>query len=203
MKWIGLTGSIASGKSTVSRILKEEFNLPVFSADDIVHELYTQTEVLSKLKESYEDQIFTDGQLDKKKMSQYFFSNKLELKKLENWIHPLVKKEAQNLRKIAQAKGHKMAFYEIPLLFETHQKDQFDFIIGVFCSEALQIERLKKRNHFDEEKSLKILKLQIPSADKKKLCDHVIINESSLEDLKNEVLKVKAHLHALFIKNQN
>ena len=177
MKIIGITGSIASGKTTVAQLMAGT-KYPLFSADKIVSRLYKKkifSKILIKkfnLKNTYKvkDQI------------KLILKKKNNLHKLESVIHPFVRKEMITFLK----KKNKMLFLEIPLLIESKLSRYFDKLIFVQTKKKLRkLRYLKKKGN---KKMFSLLdKRQLPSAKKKSICDHTINNNFTLAILKKKV----------------
>lgn len=185
MKWVGITGSIGTGKSTVSSIIKN-LGYPVLDADKIAQEQ------LKKNTVGYEEvlKVFgsvildSENEIDRKKLSAKVFGSPEILKKLENIIHPLVQKEVENQKVKLKEQGFKVAFYDVPLLFEKKLQDRFDEIILVACDPQKQIERIRKRNTWSDEEIQKRIQSQIPLGEKIKMSRYIIYNNYDLETLK-------------------
>ena len=181
---IGLTGSIASGKTTASKIISRRRG-PLFSADDVVKKLYKKTNfkkiVVKKLK--------IKSRLDlKRKIKNIILSKKGALKKLEQIIHPMVRKEM--LVFLKKNKNKKFLFLEIPLLIESKLTRYFDVIIFIKSSYRLRLSRylLKKAGNA---KLFSILNNhQFKDNLKLKFCDHVVVNNKSLSILKRSLLNI-------------
>ncbi|ALE03268.1 dephospho-CoA kinase [Bartonella ancashensis] len=184
MEIIGLTGSIAMGKSTVAGFFRDA-GVPVFSADEIVHKLYQQKTTLLAIKNVFPD-IIKNGQIDRLELSEIITHNSNELQKLEKIIHPLVRKEEKEFIKVAREQGEKMVVLEIPLLFEINGTDRVDHVIVVSAPLELQRERAMKRPNMSEEKFNVLNARQIPN--KQKYADFVIDTGKSLEDTRQQVL---------------
>lgn len=119
MKWIGLTGGIASGKSTVAQLLRDA-QIPVIDADEIARGVVAQGgEGLTKVVSHFGQQILnSDGSLNRKKLGQKVFGRPEELRVLENILHPLVKAETTRRRQSLEQQNLPVAIYDVPLLFE-------------------------------------------------------------------------------------
>lgn len=177
MKWIGLTGSIATGKSTVSRLI-ESRDIPVVDADQISHQLTKVGE------EGYEkivshfgtDFIRSDLQLDRKKISELVFSNARAKEELESILHPLIKLEVEKKKKDHQKNGAKICFYDVPLLFEKQLQNDFDKVVMVWCDPPLQKERLMLRNRISEPEAIILLSQQWPMSYKISHADYCLDN---------------------------
>jgi len=189
--WIGLTGSIGSGKSTVANLLREHGYF-VIDADAIAHEgLKSSSPAYKTIIDKLSPSILTvDGEIDRRKLGQIIFS-KPELKTwLEGLLHPMVQAKVKMMREQLEAEGQKLAFYEVPLLFEKHLESQFDKIIVVWVPETIQKQRLKKRNAWTDEEINQRNQSQWPINKKLEAADFKINNEGNLQELKLKVEQV-------------
>lgn len=188
MKWIGLTGGIATGKSTVTKQLREMGYL-VVDADEISKQVLVKEspEFKTVLKHFGKEYLLPDGSLDRKKIGDRIFSNSEDKKFLEGIVHPKVQEKVSEIKRQAQQSGKKIAFYDVPLLFEKKMNDQFDQIILVSADENTQLSRLQKRDGFILEQARIRLKNQLPMQQKKMSATYVIENNSSFEDLKKQL----------------
>ena len=182
MNRIGITGSLASGKSTASKILGNKG--PVFSADSIVKKLYSQKKfrkyISRKLKIKYNINLKS---LIKKKI----LSDKSFLNKLEKIIHPLVRKEMVNFTQ--KHKNKKFIFFEIPLLIESRLMKNFDIIFFIKAKKSLRLKRFKEKG--GKKLFFNILnKKQFSEKKKAKYCDYVIVNEKNLNILKKNLFDI-------------
>ncbi len=195
MMWIGLTGSIGSGKSTVALILKK-LGYYVVNADAIAHEgLKSGSASFDAIRDRFGPQILTsDGEVDRRKLGQLVFSNPIHKSWLEGLLHPMVQTKVQALRKQLEFEGHLLAFYEVPLLFEKKLESQFDKVIVVWVSDSVQRERLKKRNAWTEEEITQRNQAQWPIEDKLKRADYSINNDGSVEDLEGQIESILKRL---------
>lgn len=177
MKIFGLTGGIASGKSSVAAWFVSR-GVPVLDADLMAREVLTSEQVL-KL---FGPEFLEHGQINRKKLGEFVFSNPDQRLKLEALTHPLIAQRLQEeLVKLEQA-GHKLAVYEASLIFEKKIQNQFDAVILVTAPESIQLERLSKRGMAREE-ALKRIQAQMPTAGKIPLATYVVDNSGSLESL--------------------
>ena len=180
MKKIGITGSLASGKSTASKILGKKG--PVFSADNIVKKLYSHRKkyISKKLKIQSSSNLKS---LIKKKISK----EKLFFKKLEKVVHPLVRKEMVKFANKHYNK--KFIFFEIPLLVESRLMKYFDIIFFIKAKKSLRLKRFKKKG--GDRSFFNILnKKQFDDRKKAKHCDHIVVNEKNLNILKKNLLDI-------------
>jgi len=182
MKRIGITGSLASGKSTASKILQKKG--PVFNADNIVKKLYSQSKFRKYISKKLKIQNRSDL---KSSIKQKILKDKSFIKKLEKIIHPLVRTEMQDF--IKKNKNKKLTFFEIPLLVESHLMKNFDTIIFIKAKRSLRLERFKKKG--GNKNFFNILnRKQFSEKMKAKHCDHIIINEKNLNNLKKNLINV-------------
>lgn len=176
---IGITGNIASGKSTVENIIKE-FGYDVFDADEMTHRILDAAKS-DIVKIFPEEDVITNGQIDRKKIASIVFSDNNKLKMLESIIHPKVKQEILNILNSGQNK--KAVFVSVPLMFEAGFEDIFDKIIFVSAPENLRLKRLMLRNNLTEEDALKRIKSQLPESNKISKSSYIIKNDSDIEQI--------------------
>ncbi|MGM9873494.1 MAG: bifunctional DNA-formamidopyrimidine glycosylase/DNA-(apurinic or apyrimidinic site) lyase [Bacilli bacterium] len=188
---IGIYGKIASGKSTVLNIFKNK-KYQTHSADEIVLSLYQKDEVIKQIN-NLTKLNFTDN-IDKNLLRIYLNDNPSFIKKLNNIIHPLVRKECENI--IKNNKNEEMIIFEIPLLFEAHMEDLFDYIIGLDINKEKQIERIKERNKNSYNSLLKINDTSNFDKNKNRL-DFIIANNLTINDLNKEVETIINKLNSL------
>jgi dephospho-CoA kinase len=198
MRWVGLTGGLGTGKSTVSRILRKK-GYQVVDADQIARDVVAPgTSGLESVVKVFGSQILdSNGNLNRQWMAQEIFFDRDKKRKLERILHPLIRKEVEKLRKLFNELGESLAFYDIPLLFETNSKDQFELVLMVSCSADTQLRRIKGRNPWTDKEIQARLAAQLPLAKKEGMSDYVIRNDGSLKELSVEVEKA---LHWLLEK---
>lgn len=182
---IGLTGSIASGKSTVSQMLKE-LGYPIVDADLVARQVVEPgSETLEKISEAFgEAVILPDGTLDRKKVGDLIFNSPESRKQLNDIIHPAIRKEMLRQRAAYVAEGHKVVIMDIPLLFESQLQHLADKILVVSVTEENQLKRLIKRNGLAENEAAARISSQLPMAVKEEGADAVIYNNGTIEDTK-------------------
>ncbi|WP_347359642.1 dephospho-CoA kinase [Bdellovibrio sp.] len=187
MKWIGLTGGIACGKSTVSRMLRSR-DIPVVDADEIAKEVVKpgSSGLKSVLQEFGMEFQTAEGTLDRRKLGQRVFGNPELLHKLEAILHPLIREETRRRRRLHEDMGAPLAIYDIPLLFETKAKDQFDAVIVVSCTKEQQKERLRRQGWSEDEIDMRIAS-QISLQSKEQEADFVLLNNRDEQHLIREV----------------
>ncbi len=188
MKLIGLTGGIASGKSTVSAILRR-LGAQVIDADALAREIVEphQPAWIEIVNTFGKEILQADQTLDRKKLRKLVFDEPKARKRLEAITHPKIRQLAQ--RKIADsaATGAPLVVYEAPLLFETGIHLWLRPVILVACDTAAQKRRLRQRDSLTEAEIEQHLGAQMSLEEKRKLADYVIDNNGTLEDLENTV----------------
>ena len=195
MLWIGLTGGIASGKSTVSRLLRAR-GQAVIDADVLAREVaQAGTPAHSEIESAFgRDVISESGELDRKKLGSIIFADPFKRELLEKIIHPRVRQLAAEKRRELEAEGRRLAFYDVPLLFEKNMRPMFDKVVVVGCSPDTQLRRLMARDGSSRADAEARIKAQIPLRDKIAQADLVIANDAGLAELEREVDGVLGHL---------
>ncbi|EJF91980.1 dephospho-CoA kinase [Bartonella melophagi] len=200
MKIIGLTGSIAMGKSTIARFF-EQAGVPVFSADEVVHQLYCSEPVLSLIIRTFPG-VVENGQVNRLKLSKVLINNDEKLQTLEKIIHPLVWKKEKEFVNKARQQGKKLIVLDIPLLFETNSENRVDSVIVVSAPSAIQKKRVMNRPNMSEEKFAVISAKQISDEKKKERADFVINTGKSLDNTRQQVFHIiKSLLKDVSLKN--
>tara|TARA_B100001027_G_scaffold167254_1_gene119053 strand:+ start:494 stop:1087 length:594 start_codon:yes stop_codon:yes gene_type:complete len=175
---IGLTGSIAVGKSFVLSIFKTEYNIPVFSSDECVRDIYRHNLDLNNF---IKDEILaSNNEFSNEDIANIVFKDRIKLEKLENYIHPLVKIERNNFINQEFSKKSKFVVIEVPLLFEKNLEHEFDKVILVDVTEDIQEKRALLRKNMSKEKYLAIKANQIPNSEKIKRSDFIINNHDEV-----------------------
>ncbi|MCH7322368.1 dephospho-CoA kinase [Solibacillus sp. MA9] len=180
---IGLTGSIASGKSTVAKMI-QSYKLPIVDADLIARQVVEPgTPTIKKIAEAFgEEVIAVDGSMDRAKVGSIIFHNGDMRQTLNGIIHPAIREEMLRQRDEFMSYGEKNIFMDIPLLFESKLEHFVEKIIVVSVEEEVQLQRLMARNGFTEDEARARIATQIPVKEKEQLADAVIHNNGTLED---------------------
>lgn len=183
---VALTGGIASGKTAVSDMFAE-LGVAVIDADVIAREVVAKgSEALKAIVEHFGEQILTDsGALDRQKLRTKVFSNEQERLWLNNLLHPLIRAEMKRRQGVADSV---YSISVIPLLFESGQRRDYDRVLVVDCSEAVQLERLMMRDQSTKEQAQAILDKQASRQQRLSIADDVIVNDSDLHSLKQSVI---------------
>lgn len=179
---IGLTGGIASGKSTVAQMFKE-FNIPVVDADVIAREVVEpdQDAYEEIIKAFGEDILQADRTLDRKKLGAIIFNDAEKRKNLNQIVHPAIRKEMVARRDGYLADGASCVVMDIPLLFENDLTHFVEKTIVVYVDEMTQKQRLMERDNYTEEEAIARMKSQMPLKEKAALADAIIDNNESVE----------------------
>ncbi|WZL74670.1 dephospho-CoA kinase [Clostridiaceae bacterium 35-E11] len=200
MKIIGLTGGIASGKSTVSGMLRE-LEIPVIDADKIAREIVAVGKpALKEIEVAFgKDVIHQDGSLNREQLGKIVFSDKEKLKNLNEITHRRIIKEILNRIEMYREKSiDPVIIIDAALLIETGIKDLVDEIWVVLTDENTQLKRLMERDKMSAEEGLKRIRSQMTVEEKKKYADEIIDNNHDLKHLKRQVTsklsKVNCHL---------
>ncbi len=163
MRKIGITGSIATGKSTLLAAF-EKAGVPIISADAIVAELYTGDAV--QPVEALFPGVVTNGKIDRQELARRLAQDTSGFAKLEAVVHPLVRRKIADFLKTAEKEGHFAAAVEVPLLFESGHDYGFDIIAVTHVDEAIQKQRILARPGMSVEKKQTLLARQMPQAEK-------------------------------------
>ena len=180
-KIIGLTGSIASGKSTVSNKLKQ-LGYKIIDCDEINHQILEQNQIgyTNVLAEFGTDILETNLEIDRKKLGSIIFNDKTAKEKLNQILHPLIKSIVkEEIAKIDDG----LVFLDCPLLFETDFHELCDLKVVVYVNMDMQISRLMERDGITFPEALKKIYAQMSLDDKLALADYVLDNCHSLSDL--------------------
>jgi dephospho-CoA kinase len=191
---IGLTGSIASGKSETAKLLIKA-GIPVFDADAEVHRLYQQRAVIDQVANAF-PQVVVNGAIDRSELAKIALTNPSALKKLEHIVHPLVRAARKHFTEKANMDGLNFIVADIPLLFETGEDKTMDYVVVVSAPENIRRTRALERPGMTVEKLDSIAARQMPDAEKRKRADFVIDNSGRLDQLREQVdaliIKLKA-----------
>ncbi|MDF1610497.1 dephospho-CoA kinase [Hoeflea sp. YIM 152468] len=197
---IGLTGSIGMGKSTTSDMFKAK-GIPVNSADEIVHQLYSGE--AAPLIEAEFPGTVAHGVVNRTLLSERLMAAPEGYKRLEAIIHPLVRAKERDFIEAARRRGEAMVLLDIPLLFETGATDRVDTIIVVSCAPDIQRQRVLARPGMSKDKYESILARQTPDAEKRARADYVIDTGHGLEAAERQVATIVAELSKTGLRDKN
>lgn len=181
---VGLTGSIATGKSTVLARFAD-LGVPAYSADQAVHDLYAG-EAAPQIETLFPG-VVVDGAVDRRRLSSELARDPGRIGELEAVVHPLVFEKALGFLDAAEEAGAELAVLEIPLLYETGLRYPIDTVIVTWCDDALQRERALARPGMSGEKLDLMLARQWSQAEKKARADHLIDTSGPLAHTHREV----------------
>ena len=188
MKILGLTGGIASGKSTVACFLRGK-NLPVVDADVLARRIVEPGQpALQEIAKAFGKEVIQeDGHLDRKALGAMIFGDAERRALLNSITHPLVAQLAQDTFQEHREQGASLLVYEVPLLFEVGLHHIVDASFLVAVSPEVQLKRLMERDQSTEEAAFNRIKSQMSLEEKLKMADFALWNNGSLEQLKSEL----------------
>jgi dephospho-CoA kinase len=189
---VGLTGGVASGKTAVSQVLKEE-GAYIIDADQIARELVQPHQPAWKeLIRTFGQEILReDGSIHRKKLAGKVFADPKQRRRLNRILHPRIRKEMdRRAKEIGQGDPEAIVVIDGPLLVELGDHRKMDKLVVVTSTRSQQLERLKDRDGANREEALRIVSAQMPLEEKLKLADIVIRNEGSLEETKKRAREV-------------
>lgn len=185
---IGLTGGIASGKSTVSSFFRE-LGTDIVDADIVAREISEKKECVDRIAAIFgKDVVGNDGKIIREKVREKAFNNRELLHKLNGIIHPEVMEYFK--KKKYESKSEEIVIFDIPLLYETKMEELCDKVVVVGLSKKKQVERVMLRDGSSEELANRIINSQMSLEEKMARADIVIMNEGTLEELRERVSEV-------------
>lgn len=195
MKIIGLTGSIAMGKSDTLRMFAEE-GISTFDADEVVHRLYAPGGRGVAALERLCPVAVVGGAVDRHRLSQAVSANPWLLAEIEKAVHPLVRRELDRFLAGERANGTELVVIDMPLLFETGREKEFDRVVVVSAPAHVQKSRAMARPGMTEEKFNLILSRQTPDAEKRARADYVVDTGAGHESARSQVRRIVSQLRA-------
>jgi len=177
--WVGLTGGIASGKSTVSQYLQQEGAF-IVDADKIVHDLLSQkSEVIEAIIKHFGRQVLNaSGEINRKSLGEIIFRHPEQRKALNRIVHPYVFEKSQTEKnRISEQNPNAVIIFDAALLIETGAYQKMDWTLLVYVDRKTQTSRLIKRDHLTHEDAERRIKAQMPIDDKRPLVDEIIDNQ--------------------------
>lgn len=186
---VGLTGGVATGKSTVAKMFKQ-YGAVVIDADQLARDVVKPGKPAWRAIVTLFGKIVLnpDRSLDRQAIGSIVFRNRTKRRQLEHIIHPRVAREQQRLvRRIAKGKPRAVVIYEVPLLFEADVDKRVDTIIVVTADRGTQVARLRKRNGLFRTEALRRIRSQMPLAKKIQQADHVLNGTLPRSSLRKQV----------------
>lgn len=190
---IGLTGGIATGKSTTAQMFKEE-GIPVFDADACVHELYAHDRNLHEQIETIFPGSVQNGEINRTELSRQLQVTLDGFARLNAIVHPAVERGRAQWLQQKSTEGHDLLIFDIPLLFETHAHNQVDAIVLVHAPASLQRQRAMLRPGMTAARFAQIKAQQMPTRQKQKHADYVIRTNEGLPSARLQVAAVLRHI---------
>ena len=196
---VGLTGGIASGKSSVSKLFAAK-GITIIDADLVARQsVAPNSEALQRIVENFGTTILQDDQsLDRSKLRELVFSDQQNKKALESILHPIIRRELT--KQITESNSEAYTLADIPLLVESNYQSDFDEIVVVDCKEEQQIERIKKRDNSDINVIRMMIKSQASRTERLRHATHIIDNSGPFELLSNQVDQLHGHFLKLASK---
>jgi dephospho-CoA kinase len=190
---VGLTGSIAMGKSVTARLFAE-LGVPVCDADAVVHALYERGGTAVKPIAALFPNAVEDGRIDRTKLLADLAADPDGFPKLEAVVHPLVREEQERFLERCRKKGARIAVLDIPLLFETGRDRDVDKVVVVSAPGDIQRARALARPGMTEERFAALLARQVPDAEKRARADFVVDSSRGIDDALQQVRAIVAEL---------
>lgn len=191
MRIIGLTGGIASGKTTAARLF-EKLGVPVIDADQLAREVVEPgTEALARIVDAFGAQVLNpDGSLNRAELGAVVFADPTARHILEGITHPAIRRLAEEKLQRLREAGTGTVFYVAPLLIEAGITSRVHEVWVVYLDRETQLERLMARDHLSREAALSRIASQMPMEEKKRLGRIVIDNRGSREELETQVSRL-------------
>ena len=189
---VGLTGGIASGKSTVSKIFAS-FGAKVLDADEVAREVLLPGQpAWTRLRQVFGEEFFhPDGTVKRKQLRKLVFADPEKRSQLNAIVHPEVMREINRRSEVLSSSAQNgVLLVDVPLLLEVGVANRFDKVVVVYVSESVQINRLQQRDGISEEEAKQALKVQMALSQKVKQADYLIDNSGTLEETLAQVEKV-------------
>lgn len=190
---LGLTGSIATGKSTTAKLFAQE-GVPVHDADAAVHAIYS-AEGITPVGTLIPSAI-VNGVVDRAALKAALAADPSLFPKLEAIVHPLVQAREVQATKQARLAGHDLMIFDIPLLFETGAEARMDKVVVVHCEPEMQLERLTARPGTTRDTAKMLMDRQMPQADKRARADFEISTDHGVEKAREQVRAILSELRA-------
>lgn len=188
---VGLTGGIASGKSTISNMIKE-MGFTVIDADvEARIAVEPGRPAYEQIVDYFGEEILQeDGTIDRAKLGTIVFNDEEKRMKLNSFVHPAVRQQMMDKKEKALRNNEKLVVLDIPLLLEGNLTTMIDKVLLVYVDEEVQLKRLMERNNFTEEEALARIRSQMPLKEKVKLSDAIIDNNGTIEESKKQLYDI-------------
>ena len=195
---LGLTGNIGCGKSSLSKIFREEFDIDIIDADIISRNIYKDKKIISKVFDEFGDSIKNnDGSLNRKELGNIVFNDDLKLIALNNITHPAINEKILESIKIIENQNKSIVVIDAALLVEGNYLNILDKLLVVCCDEEIQIQRIIKRDSCSKNDAISRIKSQLSQNEKMSYADYIIDNSGTYEEL-----KIKAYEFINYVKEK-
>lgn len=181
----GLTGGIATGKSTILNYIQKHSNIKVINTDQIGHVVIRQQPIIDRLVKEFGEEILIDGQIDRKTLGKIVFADKESLKKLNEITHPEIRKLL--LEEIEKYIYDYPVIVEMAILFEAGWEDFFDKIVLIMCHPMIQYERLKSRDNLTTDQIIDRINSNLLSGEKMMKSDYIIHTTHGFDSYEDEI----------------
>lgn len=181
---LGLTGGIATGKSTADKFFEEK-NIPIMDCDEIAHNIMNVNKPAWKdIKEVFGEKYLNEDQtINRKKLGKLVFNDPTKMKILNEITHPRIFQEMESQIAQYKSEGYSLIIVDAPVLFESHSEKYYDKTLVISLPQDLQIKRLMARNNLTKEEALSRINSQMSLKEKEARATYVIENTGSVEDL--------------------
>lgn len=181
---LGLTGGIATGKSTADKFFEEK-NIPIVDCDEIAHNIMNVNKPAWKdIKEVFGEKYLNEDQtINRKKLGKLVFNDPTKMKILNEITHPRIFQEMESQIAQYKSEGYSLIIVDAPVLFESHSEKYYDKTLVISLPQYLQIKRLMARNNLTKEEALSRINSQMSLKEKEARATYVIENTGSVEDL--------------------
>ena len=185
---LGITGGIASGKSTVSEYLRQK-GIPIVDADEISRSITKKGQKGAQaVYEKLGADFFSSGELDRKKLAEYCFNNKERTELLNSILHPIIGEEME--RQAREYKNAKIIIYDVPLLFETGMDKKCDKVLTVVCKKEERIKRAMERSGMTREEVIKRIDRQMSDEEKVAKSNFKVDNSGTQEETFKQIEEI-------------
>ncbi|WP_128894719.1 dephospho-CoA kinase [Longirhabdus pacifica] len=187
--FVGLTGGISCGKSTVSQMFVSK-GCVLVDSDQLAREVVNPgSPALEEIATYFGQEVLTaKGELHREKLGEIIFGNHEARKKLESIIHPKIRtRTQQQIMQFEEENPSRLTIVDVPLLYEVHMENMFPEVIVVYCPQTMQIDRLMERDNLSHEQATQRIQAQMPIEEKRKKADVLIDNSKTLEHTMEQV----------------
>jgi len=196
---LGLTGGIASGKSTIAAHFRDN-GIPVIDADQISRQITAKDAIGSKLiMREFGKQFFVNGELDRRALAKFVFSSEANTRKLESLLHPIIMREIDDRVAAYAQQEELLVVLDAPLLVESGLHILCNGVLLITADEKIRIQRAMQRSHLTEEEARRRIQRQIPDVQKRKVADYVIDNSG---DLTKTLYEADTYIQALITEQE-